>query len=464
MGDVATIITDPSVGQLEYLKRLQHAAPGVLPAFVTVEIETGELDWHTLKKSVAFLVKRHESIRTVFPFIDGEARQAVLPADENDARFLIEYIDLKTDQRSYEEVKKEYFTKAATIFLDVQNGPLTKFFLFEKAANSFCFFLLMHHIICDNWSKDIILGELILCYQHFASGHEPEIQPLKHQLRDYCRQQNNWLRTNRNKLNHYWRDKLEGYDNLFGIDGFYEGFRLRNNKPAWQHILQGQEWTLEKLAEIYGHPKSLKYRDIVTRTLFDKIKKLSALSRSTVSAVIYASFYLLLYRYAQKKKILLTALIADRLTPENQGIIGCLLGAIYFPREVTADIRIDDFIVRTHRDLFANLDYLIVSHEYIGLDKPRLRVCCDIHINYVHRRMTLSESLEETHVEIPGVYYPLGCAVFEYNDGFVFDWKYNKLLFEPSLIEDITRCHAEVLDFITANKEKTIGELAGFTR
>lgn len=459
---VSTIITSPSIGQVEYLRGLQDAAPDALPAYVVVEIETDELDYYAMQKTIAFFIRRHESIRTVFPLIDGEVKQLVLPDDHEG--FGIELVDLSHSQQSFEEVRDERFKKAAAGFLDIQKGPLVKFFLFKKAADSFSFFLLIHHIICDNWSKDLIGNELRAFYQSYVFGKEPDAAPLKVQLRDYCEQKNAWLRANKERSGLFWKERLAGFDQLFPVGGFYEGFLARGHNKYLPGIGEKSLLTQQELLEVYKHPEAFKYKTVVSGELFGKIKKLAAINKCSVSAVVYASLYLLLYSYTGKNKLLLAALIADRLTPGHQTVIGCLLGGFYFPRELSGDLVIRDVITKTHRELYANLDHIILSHELLELDGPRLTVSCDIYINYIHRRNSLSQLVyvDGVHTEIPGIYYPLDCMIFEYNDGFIFEWKYNKVLLDAAVIEDMTRCHAEVLDYMADSHEKTVDTLCRF--
>jgi hypothetical protein len=464
MSFIPTIITEPSIGQIEYLKHLQRAGHDATPDYVTISIEMDELYIEAVEKTISFFVKRHESLRTVFPMMDDEVKQVVLAYDDH--KFAVEYIDVSTSGRFFAEVKEECFKRAGRTFSDIQNGPLVKFFVFKQAANVYQFYLLIHHIICDGWSIELIGRELRLFYQFYASGKEPDILPLRAQLRDYCQKQNQWLRGNRDELERFWKNRVSGFDRLFDINNFYEGYLLRGNKRLLQTEVNGEAMSVNDLLRIYRHPEALACNSIISDERFINIKKLAGANNCTISSIVYASLYIFLFCYTGKKKILLAALIADRFTEEDQLLIGCLLGGVYFPREIAAHDTISDFISQTFRDVFANCRNILPSHEYLNLDAVKLHVSSDIYINYQQEKDRLAPTTQEggAYLEIPGIFYPLDFMITEYIDGLFFKWKYNKLLFSKELIDDMIKCHEDVLDFMAFNGDKTIGEACEYIK
>jgi len=461
MDTVSSIVSEPSIGQIEYLKDLQRMPKEILPTFVVVEMELNNPDMCAVEKAIAFFLERHESIRTVFPSMDGEVRQMILPA--SDRRFLIEHVDMGAFQQPYAEVKNEHFNKAAVVFSDIQAGPLVKFYLFRQPANySFC--VVIHHIICDGWSQHIIRNELTLFYQSYAEGRTPDVPPLKAQLRHYCEQQNAWLRETRDASREFWRTRLEGYDTLFDIHDFRKRLLSEDIKGPSTQAPEKRPVTKEELCSIYNNPSAVLYTFYITGERFDKVKKLSASLKCTIASIIYASFYIFLYHYTGKKKLLLAALMADRFTPESHFLIGCLLGGVYFPRDLSDDQNVRHFIGETFRDLTMNCGKIIPSHEYIDLDSSLWRASCDVYLNYIKQNtgVRFSKFANRMHTGIGGIHYPLCYVIYEYRDGFRFKLKYNPRLFNAELIEDIVKCYEDMLDIIAANSDRTIGEVCAF--
>lgn len=464
MSLIPTIITEPSIGQQAYLKHLQTAGPDAIPDYVTISIDMDELHKEAVGKTISFFVKRHESLRTVFPLIDDEVKQAVVDYDEQ--RFGVEYIAVGTSDVFSPAVKEECFERAGRIFSDIQNGPLVKFFVFKETSDGYRFYMLIHHIICDGWSIELIGRELRLLYQFYASGMEPDIAPLSFQLRDYCRKQNEWLRGSRDALERFWKNRVSGYDSLFNINNFYEGYLQRGNEKLLRTETGRENMSIDDLLRTYRHPKALARNSTVSGDRFTNMKMLAGANHCTISSIVYASLYIFLFCYTDKQRILLAALIADRFTQENQLLIGCLLGGVYFPREIAGHCTINDFISETFRDVFANCRNIIPSHEYLHLDAVKLHVSTDIYINYQQEQDRLAPDKEESeeHYEIPGIFYPLDFMITEYTDGLHFKWKYNKLLFKEELIDDMIQCYDDVLDFIAFNGDKTLGEACAYSK
>lgn len=427
---------------------------------MVLELAMDDPDIAAIEKTISFFVKRHESVRTIFPLIDGEIKQMVLPYDEK--RFELEFIDTTKIPESYATIKEEYLKRTQIIFADKQTGPLVNFLLFKLDENKHAFFLLIDHIICDGWSLErVIREELAIFYQSFKAGSEPNIKPLKAQLRDYCDQQNTWLVENREELSSFWKNKLFGYDTPFNINNFHQGYSLRNKGLPDERTIERAK-TQKELCTIYDCPQAFLYTVTISGQRFNRIKELAELNKCTISSIVYASLYISLYCYTGKSRILLAAFIADRFTPANQLIIGYLIGAAYFPREISDDFIVRDFIDETFHDILTGCQNIIISDLYLDLDSTTLRTSCDVLVNYIRQTSTLPPLTEilEQHIDTPGIYYPLEYAVFEYEDGLAFYWRYNKLLFDKELLEDLAGFHKNTLDFMTRNSDSTIGELS----
>jgi hypothetical protein len=450
--------TEPSIGQVEYLKYLRVMSAVQKPSFMLVEQVLPEVDDTTVKKAIAFLIERHESLRTVFPMIDHEIRQIVLPA--TDKRFQLEYVDVHGDDHDFLNIRKEYFDKAASVFADIEEGPLIKLFMFRR-DKGYHFFLLLHHIICDEWSCVLIGQELIMIYQSFLAGNEPPLPPLTVQLKDYCEQQNKWLYQNKEALSTFWKHKLQDFDTVFDITGFRKMYAGRKNKA----IPDNSEYSNTELSAILDRPDASSYTSIISGMLFQGVKNLASGKKCGLSSVIYASFFLFLYAYTGKKKILVPALMADRYQPDYQQLIGCLLGSIYLPVAINKHTTIGDFITEINEEIIGVIvnRRLIFSHNFLQLDGGRVRNCCDMYVNYFRKEQgfSIEQYIAEKHLDLgEAIHYPVYAMITEHNDAVAFKWKYNKYLFNKEIIEDMVTCYKEVLQYMVINTGKTIQELA----
>lgn len=456
----SSIISEPSIGQREYLRYLQNRAKE-LPSYMLMEIKAEIMDIPAVEKAISFFLKRHESVRTVFPLIDGEIRQEVLP--ETDERFKIEHIDVVNLKKPFTDSKEEYYKEAATLFSHIDKGPLIKFYLFKVEGFYYNFSLLIHHIICDEWSYAVMSKELTWFYECYASGNEPDIQPMASQLRNYCDAQNALLCRNREELSAFWKNKLQGFDSLFDIASFYEGYSRRKNMKL-SELPDKKNMTLAELTEIYDRKGAFSYTKLIAGDKFENLKKMAELNKCTFSSLIYASLYILIYAYTRRNKVLLATLVADRYIPAHQCLIGCLLGAIYLPESISDQVVINDFIRKTFLDFTTSCSKIIFDHDYLDLDGIRLRAICDMYINYKRQEYNLNKNFGsiEKHVEISEVYYPLICTAGEYDDGFAFAWNYSKYLFDKEVIEDLVKCHEDILVYMSLHGSGTIRDILNY--
>src|SRR5579859_6660082 len=410
-------IAEPSIGQIEYLKYLQAMSVVQKPTFMLVELELPATDVSGIERTVAFFLERHESLRTVFPVIGGEIRQMVLPG--TDKRFQLEYVDVTSvDDRDLFDSRKEHFEKAAAVFADIENGPLVKLLLFRR-GNGYRFSLLLHHIICDEWSRAIARQELIVIYQSFSAGEEPALEPLAVTLKDYCEQQNKWLYRNKQELTDFWRSRLQGFDQAFDINGFRKMYARRRNSILPERGVRHMPGDAE-LSAILDRPDASAYTCILSGAFFREVKSAAAGNNHVLSTFIYTSFILFLAIYTGKKKILVPALIADRYLPDHRQLIGCLLGSLYLPVTIREHSTIRDLteeIDGEMADVIGN-KRLIFSHNFLQLPGDRLRNCCDMYINYFNRQTELSADRYSVgqHEEADAIHYPIYAMVMEYDD------------------------------------------------
>jgi hypothetical protein len=448
------IIAEPSIGQMQYLLQIQSINGGHRPPFMALELEQLTIELPALEKAVAFLVKRHESVRTIFPVIDGDIRQVVLP--DTHTGFRIISIDISTATGPFNDIKKEYYEKAVTQFACIGKGPLVKFFLFKNANGTCNFSLLLHHLICDEWSLNILKNELYEAYQAYVCDSEPDICPLQEQLRHYCEQQNKWLAENKDNLSAYWNNRLQEYFTLFDPALYYRAYLARKNSVLPSDMRK--VFTRQELTKLLNYQDAVSYTTVVTGECFERIREISQANGYSIAAVIYASFYIFLYAYTGKQKILLASLLADRLTHNKQQLVGCLLGGIYLP--------VNDLIEEVYRDLLISSANIIFDHDYLDIDGKGLRVACDIYVNYIGQRNTLISPAfvpDKIHVEDSDVYYAVNCQVAEYDNGFSFRWRYNPHLFNKEVIEDAAECYEEVLNYLGKNNMLAIKDIVNLT-
>ncbi|OKI20876.1 non-ribosomal peptide synthetase [Streptomyces sp. CB03911] len=138
----------------------------------------GELDVPALRAAVADVVERHETLRTVFPVVDGVPVQQVLPVAE--AEFGFELVDCgPADYPARRDAA------AATTFDLAAELPI-RVTVFTIGPGEHVLLVVLHHIAGDGWSLGPFLRDLATAYTARHAGGGPGWEPLPVQYADYA--------------------------------------------------------------------------------------------------------------------------------------------------------------------------------------------------------------------------------------------------------------------------------------
>jgi len=152
---------------------------------------TGRLNAPALREALNGLVRRHETLRTVFASVDGRPAQVVHPG----LRLSLPVVDLEGvpgTQREAEALRLA--TAEARRPFDLRRGPLLRTRLLRLSAERHVLLITMHHIVSDGWSAGVSARELAALYSAAARGEEPALAEPPIQYADFAIWQRDWLR------------------------------------------------------------------------------------------------------------------------------------------------------------------------------------------------------------------------------------------------------------------------------
>nr|QEO74905.1 condensation domain-containing protein [uncultured bacterium] len=171
---------------------------------------TGDLDTGALHRAAAGLVRRNESLRTVFDTEDGVAFQ--VPRPELDLPFT--FLDLSTLDDG-ERRLGEAMRSAASEPFDLRTGPLLRVLLVRLGDGDHVLALVLHHIATDGWSMGLLTTQLAEFYTAAARGAEPDAEPRGLQYADYAVwQQRELSGAETGRRLDLWRERLAGQEPL----------------------------------------------------------------------------------------------------------------------------------------------------------------------------------------------------------------------------------------------------------
>ncbi|MDO6435713.1 condensation domain-containing protein, partial [Flavitalea sp. BT771] len=174
-----------------------------IPVMLSIK---GALDVGILENAFREIIKRHEILRTVFIFINGEPRQRVLSADQLDLQMACLDIRAASDKES---LIRDNLEKALLQPFHLQEGPLLKVNLIRVEEDAFVLLFIVHHLIADGWSLEIIIDEVLSFYQAAYLGSPPALPLLNIQYKDFAAWQHQGFGSiDQDKFLGFWTDQF----------------------------------------------------------------------------------------------------------------------------------------------------------------------------------------------------------------------------------------------------------------
>nr|WP_274538705.1 non-ribosomal peptide synthetase [Streptomyces sp. CB02056] len=162
----------------------------------------GSVDVEALRGAIGDVVGRHEALRTVYPAVDGQPRQLVLPAQDVQVPFRVEPC---TADEAAGRIEAEAFTT-----FDLSAELPLRVALFTLGATESVLVLTLHHIASDGWSSGPLWQGIASAYRARLAGVVPDWEPLAVQYADYTLWQHNELGDTMDQQLAYWSEALRG--------------------------------------------------------------------------------------------------------------------------------------------------------------------------------------------------------------------------------------------------------------
>jgi hypothetical protein len=166
----------------------------------------GSLQVTALERSFNEVVRRHESLRTTFVIEEGEPIQLITPTLTLPL-FVVDLTDLAESTREAEA--QRIINEEAGRPFDLSRGPLLRVHLIRLGEEEHV--LVLHHIVSDGWSMNVLRRELSVLYQAFSNDQPSPLPEPSLQYADYAVWRREWL--NGEVLESqlaYWKSQLEG--------------------------------------------------------------------------------------------------------------------------------------------------------------------------------------------------------------------------------------------------------------
>ncbi|AYJ49065.1 non-ribosomal peptide synthetase [Rhodococcus sp. P1Y] len=176
---------------------------------------SGSLDTDALGLAVHDVLARHETLRTVYPVIEGTPVQRVMSVDD---------IRLDLTPVSVSEAEIEHrVTAVVSGGFDVESQVPIRAALFAVAPDEHVLVVVVHHIAADGSSIAPLARDVMVAYGSRSRGSAPTWEPLSVQYADFTLWQREALGAAHDptSLAHseigYWRGQLDGLPETLGL-------------------------------------------------------------------------------------------------------------------------------------------------------------------------------------------------------------------------------------------------------
>ncbi|WP_430459382.1 non-ribosomal peptide synthase/polyketide synthase, partial [Rhodococcus opacus] len=139
---------------------------------------SGALDVDALQHAVADVVRRHESLRTVYPDSADGPHQVILPIDRVGGELSVDATD--------EAALPALIAGLVTTGFDVTTEVPVRVRIFRMSPTEHVLALLVHHISGDGWSMAPMVRDVMTAYAARSADTTPDWAPLPVQYADYA--------------------------------------------------------------------------------------------------------------------------------------------------------------------------------------------------------------------------------------------------------------------------------------
>jgi amino acid adenylation domain-containing protein len=305
---------------------------------------SGSLNIAALERGINAVIERHEILRTVFRTTNGRAYQHVLEhqnlrIEERDLR------DIEQDER--ETNARKICTEETQRTFHLGRWPLIRCSALRLAAEEWVLVLVMHHIISDGQSFDLMFDELEQLYEEFTGGAKAQLPVPPIQYADFAS----------------WRRQM------------VESESIADQLAYWQERFDDGATVLElptdKPRPAVQSPSGAKRPLTIPAALCEQLRRMGRDERATLFMVLLAAFNALLYRYSGQAQIAVGTPVSMRNRPELNAAIGLVVNTLVLATATSGDLSFRELLHRVRKTVINGFAHSEVPFErLVNLVRP----------------------------------------------------------------------------------------------
>jgi amino acid adenylation domain-containing protein len=393
----------------------------------------GPLDVAALERSFAYMVQRHETLRTTFELQDGRPVQVIKPRVE----LVVEKSDVD------EEILNDLLEEEALKPFDLASGPLLRVKLLRLGDDDHVLSFTMHHIVSDGWSMAVLINEVVTLYEVFSKGETPSLPDLPIQYADFARWQHKWLTGDvlAAQLT-YWQQQLDDVATL----------QLPADRP--RPLIRSHHGLRQNFA--------------LPRDLSEALIKLARVEGVTLFTLLLGAWQTLLARYTEQTDIVVGSPIANRNRVETESLIGFFVNTLVLRTDFSGNPTFRELLERVRSvvlDAQSNQDVPFEKIvDELQLERslshtPLFQVVFALHNAPVQGTDLPDLKIAWLDVQRRTAKFDLMFELFEHNGSISGSLEYSTDLFDDTTITRLLGHYEWLLSSIVADPDQAILDL-----
>src|SRR5207247_7792606 len=401
----------------------------------------GLLDLDAVQSALNAVAGWHEILRTEIHVERGEPVQVILPRHAVGAT-LVDLTDIAAatrDSRALRVLREEVGKP-----FDLSCGPLFRTQILRLSPSEHILLLIVHRIICDERSLQILFEEIADCYSARLLGEPWHLDEASLGYLGFASAQREGLFSDELQSQiAYWKQQLAGAPSSVDLP-------TDHSRPTVQGF-RGNTSTVQ-----------------ISSTLYKRSQDLSRSQQVTLFTILLTAFNILLCRYSAQDDLVVGTEVSGRTSPEMQNAIGLFANTLVLRTNVSGDPGVSTILRQVHATVEAAharqdlpFEHLVdeLNPERDLSRNPLFQIMFNVRNVPPHSWRMPNLTVTHLQAENANEKFDLTANLLQRGDGLECSFSYNPDLFESATISRMMEAYCKLLEEISADPERRISEL-----